>query len=291
MKKYLGEIGLMITAIIWGSGFVGSAMALDHYTPYQVLAGRFLIGAVLLSLVFYRKFKLVTKSMLIKGAILGSILYIAFVLQTVGLQYTTPSKNAFLTAVNVVIVPFIGFFIYKRRLDVFELTGTVLAVIGIALLSLQFTGEVNVGDMLTLLCAFGFAFHIFYTARFVKEEDAVVLTLLQMATAAILALSVIGMKGETSFSFEASALLPLVYLGVFSTTIAYLLQTVSQKFITETKAAIILSTEALWGSLFSVVILSELLTVRMSLGAMLILIAIIVAETKPNMMPLRRRLE
>lgn len=95
MKKYLGEIGLMITAIIWGSGFVGSAMALDHYTPYQVLAGRFLIGAVLLSLVFYRKFKLVTKSMLIKGAILGSILYIAFVLQTVGLQYTTPSKNAF----------------------------------------------------------------------------------------------------------------------------------------------------------------------------------------------------
>lgn len=291
MKKYIGEIGLVITAIIWGSGFVGSAMALDHYTPYQILAGRFIIGAILLGLVFYRKFPSITRSALVKGILLGTVLYIAFVLQTVGLQYTTPSKNAFLTAVNVVIVPFIGFFIYKRRLDVYELTGAILAVIGIALLSLQFTGEVNVGDMLTLLCAFGFAFHIFYTARFVKEEDAIVLTLVQMGTAAILALGVMGMKGETSFSFETAALLPLVYLGVFSTTIAYLLQTVSQKYITETKAAIILSTEALWGTLFSVMILSELLTMRMSVGAMLILIAIIIAETKPTVMPLRRRLE
>ncbi len=291
MKKYIGEIGLIITAIIWGSGFVGSAVALDHYTPYQILVGRFLIGVILLSLVFYPKFKTIKKGALIKGVILGSILYIAFVLQTVGLQFTTPSKNAFLTAVNVVIVPFIGFFIHKRNLDIFELTGAVLAVIGIAFLSLQLTGELNIGDVLTLLCAFAFAFHIFYTARFVKDEDAVVLTLVQMGTAAVIGLSVVMMKGETNFSFESSAILPLVYLGVFSTTIAYLLQTVSQKFITETKAAIILSTEALWGTLFSVILLSELLTVRMSVGAVFILVAIIIAEIKPQLMPFRRRLE
>lgn len=291
MSKYVGEISLVITAIIWGSGFVASAVALDHYTPYQILAGRFFIGVLLLSMVFHKKLMTIKKSVLIKGIILGGILYIAFVLQTVGLQFTTPSKNAFLTAVNVVIVPFIGFVIYKRRLDVFELTGAVIAVIGIALLSLQFSGEVNIGDVLTLLCAFAFAFHIFYTARFVKNEDAIVLTLIQMGTAATIGFIVMLSKGELSFSLESSALMPLVYLGVFSTTIAYLLQTVAQKYVTETKAAIVLSTEALWGTLFSVILLSELLTFRMGMGAVLILVAIIIAETKPSLIPLQRRLE
>lgn len=290
MRKYIGEIALVVTAIIWGSGFVASAVALDHYTPYQILAGRFFIGAILLSVVFHKKIKAIEKHTLLKGVILGAILYIAFVLQTVGLQFTTPSKNAFLTAINVVIVPFISFVIYKRKLDVFELIGAVMAVIGIALLSLQFNGEVNFGDVLTLLCAFAFAFHIFYTARFVSNEDAVSLTLIQMATAATIGLTVTLAKGEMSFATEASALMPLVYLGIFSTTIAYLLQTIAQKYITETKAAIILSTEALWGTLFSIILLSELLTLRMGVGSALILVAIIIAETKPKLIPLRREI-
>lgn len=108
MFKYIGEILLVLTAIIWGSGFVASTVALEHYTPYQILAGRFLVGAVILSLIFFKKLNKLKKSTLIKGALLGVFLYIAFALQTVGLQFTTPSKNAFLTAVNVVIVPFIG---------------------------------------------------------------------------------------------------------------------------------------------------------------------------------------
>lgn len=290
VRKYIGEIALIVTAIIWGSGFVASAVALDHYTPYQILAGRFLIGVILLSVVFHKKIRMIKKHTLLKGIILGSILYIAFALQTVGLQFTTPSKNAFLTAVNIVIVPFISFVIYKRKLDVFELIGAVIAMIGIALLSLQFNGEVNVGDVLTLLCAFAFAFHIFYTARFVSNEDAVSLTLIQMATAATIGFIVTLMRGEMSFALEASALMPLVYLGIFSTTIAYLLQTIAQKYVTETKAAIILSTEALWGTLFSVIILSELLTMRMSAGAVLILVAIMIAETKPKLIPLRREI-
>ena len=280
MRKYIGEIGLTITAIIWGSGFVASAVALEYYTPYQIMAGRFLIGAVILSLIFHKRIKKINKRALIKGIILGIILYVAFAFQTVGLQYTTPSKNAFLTAINVVIVPFIAFVIYKRKIDVFELAGAVIAVIGVAVLSLQFTSEVNIGDLLTLCCAFGFAFHIFYTARFVKDEDPVQLTIVQMVVAAMIGCVVVIFKGETSFTLESAGLMPLVYLGIFSTTIAYLLQTVAQKYITETKAAIILSTEAFWGMVFSVAILSEVMTVKMGIGAILILTAIIVSETK-----------
>ena len=131
MRKYVGEIGLTITAIIWGSGFVASAVALEYYTPYQLMAGRFLIGAIILCLIFNKKLGGIKKKTLIKGAILGCILYTAFALQTVGLQFTTPSKNAFLTAINVVIVPFIGFLIYKRKINIFELGGAFLAILAL----------------------------------------------------------------------------------------------------------------------------------------------------------------
>lgn len=280
MGKYIGEILLVFTAIIWGSGFVASAVALDHYTPYQILAGRFLIGAIVLSLIFFRKLNKLNKTTLIKGALLGIFLYIAFALQTVGLQFTTPSKNAFLTAVNVVIVPFLGFLLYKRKIDMYELTGAVLAVVGIAVLSLQLSSNINVGDVLTLGCAIGFAFHIFYTAKFVKTEDPVVLTIVQMVTAAVIGCVVVLFRGEANFSMETEGMMNLLYLGIFSTTIAFLMQTIAQKYITETKAAIILATESFWGMVFSIVILSEIMTSRMIIGAFLILLAILISETK-----------
>lgn len=288
MRKYVGELGLTIVAIIWGSGFVASAVSLDHYTPYQILAIRFLVGVLLLSLVFFKKLKQIKKSTIIKGAIIGIFLYLAFALQTVGLVYTTPSKNAFLTAVNVVIVPFIAFFIYKRKMNTYEWIGALLAITGIGVLSLRFSGDVNIGDLLTLLCAVGFAFHIFYTAQFVKDEDPVLLTIIQMAVATILGFLVVLFKGETTFSMDIEGVSNVLYLGVFSTTIAFLLQTVAQKYTTETNAAIILSTEALWGTVFSVILLSEVLTIKMIIGAILILCAIIISETKLKFLKSRK---
>lgn len=276
----MGEIALTITAIIWGSGFVASAISLDYFTPYQILAGRFLIGAIVLTVIFHKKLKNINKSTMIKGAVLGIFLYLAFALQTVGLQFTTPSKNAFLTAVNVVIVPFIAFVIYKRKIDMYELMGAILAMVGVGILSLKLSAEINIGDLLTLGCAFGFAFHIFFTAKYVKDSDPVTLTLIQMLTAAIIGIIVVLFRGETSFVIEKEGMFSLLYLGIFSTTIAYLLQTVAQKMITETKAAIILSTESFWGMVFSVAILDETMTIKMVIGAILILSAIIISETK-----------
>ncbi|PAE44581.1 DMT family transporter [Bacillus sp. 7884-1] len=280
MQKYMGEIALTITAIIWGSGFVASSISLEYFTPYQILAGRFLIGAIVLTVIFHKKLKNINKSTMIKGAVLGIFLYLAFALQTVGLQFTTPSKNAFLTAVNVVIVPFIAFVIYKRKIDMYELMGAILAMVGVGILSLKLSAEINIGDLLTLGCAFGFAFHIFFTAKYVKDSDPVTLTLIQMMTAAIIGVIVVLFRGETSFVIEKEGMFSLLYLGIFSTTIAYLLQTVAQKMITETKAAIILSTESFWGMVFSVAILDEAMTIKMVIGAILILTAIIISETK-----------
>lgn len=290
MRKYLGEIFLIITAIIWGSGFVANAIALDHWTPYQILAGRFLIGAAMLIAIFYRNVRSLNKKTIIQGIILGVFLYAAFALQTVGLQYTTPSKNAFLTAVNVVIVPFLALILYRRRVDFFELGGAVLAMIGVGVLSLKVDVAINVGDLLTLGCAVFFALQIFYTAKYVKDSDPILLTLVQISTAAVIGVLVVIFKGDPSVAVEREGILSLVYLGVFSTTIAYLLQTVAQKWLSETTAAIILSTEAFWGMVFSVALLAEVMTFKMVIGAALILCAIIISETKFSFLK-RKKLE
>ncbi|WP_025783789.1 DMT family transporter [Sporosarcina sp. D27] len=288
MRKYIGEIGLLVTAIIWGTGFPVSAIALDYFSPYQILAGRFLIGAVLLGVVFYKKMLNLSKSVLLKGGLLGVFLYSAFAFQTVGLQFTTPSNNAFLTAVNVLIVPFIAFVLYRRKVSAFELVGAVLAMAGIAFLSLNGSLSVNPGDVLSLLCAIFFAFHIFYTGQFVRKEDAITLTLVQMAVAAVIACIVIGVKGETAIPITPTSATSLLYLGLFSTTLAFLLQTVAQKHVSETKAAILLSMESLWGMIFSIIMLREIVTAQMLIGAALILLAIILAETKPSFLVKRK---
>ena len=282
MKQYIGDVMLLITAIVWGSGFVVTAIALEYLTANQVMAGRFVLATLILILLFGYKLKKIKKSTIWKGAILGTILYIAFVLQTVGLQYTTPSKNAFLTALNVVIVPIIAYLIYKRRIDRFEIAGSILAIIGISFLSLQGSLTINVGDVFSLACAVAFAFDIFYTNLFVQKEDAISLTIVQFMTASVISVAVVFFQGNIPTAIEKEALYSLVYLAVFSTAIAYLFQNMAHQYTTATKAAIILSTEAVFGMLLSVLFLHEVLTGRMITGAALIIAAILLAEVKPR---------
>ena len=282
MKKYKGEILMLITAIMWGSGFVGMAIGLEHLTVFQLMAGRFLLATALLCLVFYKKLRLINKAVLWKGAGLGTILFIAFTLQTWGLEYTTPSKNAFLTAINVIIVPIIAYVIYKRRIDRFEALAAVIALVGIGFLSLQGSMTINLGDFLSILCAVGFAFDIFYTNVFVKTEDALALTIVQFATAALLGVISVVALGEVPTSISPEASYTLIYLAVFCTLIAYACQNVGMQYANPTKSAIILSTESLFGTIFSVVILHEILTGRMIFGCILIFVAILFAEVKPT---------
>lgn len=288
MRNYVAEIGLIITAIIWGSGFVASAIALEFYTPHQIMAIRFLSGSLVLALLFRKRLSHIPKSTLLMGILLGLLLYTAFLLQTVGLQFTTPSKNAFLTAVNVVLVPIIGLILFRKKLNKWEVSGAFLTIIGVALLSLHLPFVMNIGDMLSLGCAVFFALQIIYTAKFVQTSDAIVLTVIQMATAAFCGLATITIRGELSMSFQPEAILPVLYLGIFSTSLAYVLQTTAQKQMSETKTAIILSTESLWGMVFSILILQEVVTFKMAAGASLILLAILVTETKMKWLPVRK---
>lgn len=282
MKKHIGEVGLFVIAIIWGSGFIGTKLALDGgLSPIQTLTLRFFIASIILGVIFYKKIKEnFTKESLIAGVWLGLFSFIGFSTQTIGLVYTTVSKNAFITAANVVIVPFIGFILYRRKLDKIGIVSSFMALIGIGVLSLEADLSINFGDFLTFLCAFGFAFHIFFTGEFSSKFNSYVLTVTQFTVAFILSFVLQIVIGQMQFQASPVGFLGALYLGVFSTAIAFLLQTICQSKVDQTKSAIILSTESVFGTILSVIILHEVLTFRMIIGCIIILISIIVSETK-----------
>ena len=278
MKKYLGILGLLTVTVIWGGGFVASDMALETLSPFQIMVSRFLIAAVLMTLFGIKQIKTISREEIRCGFWLGAALFGGFALQIIALQYTTPSKNAFLTATNVVFVPFIALVIYRKKIEVRSLIGAVMALAGAGVLSLKNDFSIGLGDGLTLLCAVCFALQIFLTGEYVGRIRPAVLNFLQMTTACVLSAAGLLLSGDFTFAPSTRSLLAVLYLGVVSTTITYLLQTVSQKYVDETKSAIILSMEAVFGTFFSVLLLHENVTVRMLAGSALILAAVLVSE-------------
>jgi drug/metabolite transporter (DMT)-like permease len=279
-KTLYADLSLLLVAIIWGSGFVVTKNALDHVTPYYLLFFRFIAATIILSIVFFKKIKEASKQDIKAGIIIGLFLFAAFATQTVGLQYTEAGKQAFITATNVVMVPFIYWIISKKRPDKFDLAAAFLCLVGIGILSLNDDLTMGYGDILTLLCAVMFALHISSTGYFAKELDPYVITIVQFLVASILSLIFALLFEGTNIKLGSNTIFPILYLAIFSTMTAFLIQTVAQKYTSSTHAAIILSLEAVFGSTFSIIFLKEPLTIRFFIGCVAILMSVITSETK-----------
>ncbi|EIC96116.1 EamA-like transporter family protein [Lachnoanaerobaculum saburreum F0468] len=278
MKKTLGITGLVIVTIIWGGGFVASDIALNELSPFEIMGYRFLIASIIMGVFAWRNLKTIRKDEIIYGSILGIVLFSGFSLQIIGLKYTTPSNNAFLTATNVVMVPFIAYFIGRKKLNKADIIGSFTALIGVGVLSLQNNFSIGSGDLFTLFCALGFAFQIYLTGIFGKKIRPSILNFLQMFTA--FCLSIIGLlfSGSINLSLSKQGFSAIIYLGVVSTALCYFLQTAAQKHVDETKSAIILSMEAVFGTLFSIVLLGEKPNLKMVIGGIMILSAVLISE-------------
>ena len=211
---------------------------------------------------------------------MGTIQFVGFCFQTVGFVYTTPSNNAFLTSVYVIIVPLIAFFLFRRKPDIHELIGAAIAMVGISVLTFNHGGPVNIGDILTLLCAVAFAFQIFYTTKFMKDKDPVGITIMMIASCFVLSSGGMLIEGNKFTMPPSEGIYAILFLALISTFFSTILQNYGQKFTTETRAAIFFSTEALWGTIFSVIFLNEVVTVKLIIGGLLIFTAIVIAETK-----------
>lgn len=281
MKRYKGEIILLLTSIMWGGGFIATEFSLGSMTPLQVMTIRFLIATIILCSVFFNQLKQISKSTLKKGTLAGFFLFVGFVFQTVGLKYTTVSNNAFLSAIAVIFVPIIGIFL-GRKIDRYGIIGIILTVIGIAFLTINGSlTSINIGDVLTILGAMFYAIQILLVDMFAKEEDVTVFTIVQITMCFLFSLITMLIRGDLFFNITFNSGGGVIYLAVFSTAIGLFLQVLGQKSTTETRAAIIMSTESVFGTIFAIILLNQALTIKVIIGCIIIFIAIIISEVKP----------
>ena len=274
------DLGLLLVALLWGAGFLFTKRGLDYITPLWMMSMRFVGATIIMSIVFYKNFRKISKSDLKAGLIIGIFLYIAFATQTIGLQYTSISNQAFLTATNVVFVPFLVWVVYKKAPDKFAFIGAALATVGIGLITLKEGLHLNVGDMWTLACAVFFAGHIVSIGFFAKENDPIALTIVQFAVAAVLSLVSALMMEPLPAKIGSEAMLSVGYMVLASTLLAFLLQNICQKYTPSTHASLILSLESVFGTLVAVVFEGEMFNLQMALGCITVFAAILLIETR-----------
>lgn len=281
-SRWIGDLLLLITAVVWGGGFIGVAQALDSFSPFYMIAIRFTMASLLMLLLFWKQFVRIRKAELIPGIVSGVFLFLAFAFQTTGALYLSVGKLAFLTALNVILVPFIALLCFKEKIKKYNMVSSMIAVAGFAFLNLsKETGfSVGTGELLGVACAISFAAQIALLGHFASEINPVKLAVLQMITCMVLGIVCALVFEKPPEKITLNMMLPVTYLGVFSTFIAFLFQTVGQKYTSASRAAIILSMESVFGILLSVIILGEVVTVQVVIGALLILSAVIIAEFK-----------
>lgn len=281
--RVLSSLGLLLAAVIWGFAFVVVKNSLDLIPPIYMLAFRFTIAAAALTLIMFPKLRNLTRRDWTSGAVLGFFLFTAHAVQTIGCQYTTAGKNAFLTTIYVIIVPFLHWIMNRKRPSGYAMTAAMIAVVGIGLLSLQ-GGDagVNIGDVLTVICGFLFAVHIVYIDRYTESQDPIILTVMQMIFAATFSwiLAPICDGGFPAAAFQSEVVTGMLYLGLLSTMVGFLLQNVGQKYTAPSTASLLLSFESVFGVLFSVIFLQEQLTLRMLFGCGLMFFAVVLVETR-----------
>lgn len=280
MKAWVAELMMLVACIIWGSAFAVMKDTLGTIPPNYILAFRFTIAALVMGAFLWKKLRHLTKKEWLAGLVLGGLLYVAYVTQTIGLQYTTAGKNAFLTAVYVVLVPFMLWAARHIRPDKFNVSAAVLCLVGIGILSLEGDFSMNIGDLLTLVSGVIYGVHIVAVSFFTGSHDVMRITWLQFLFAALFAWCGGALTEPFPAQWSVGAICSILYLGVFATLLALTMMNIGIKHVEPSHASLLMSTEAFFGCLSGVVFLGEPLGWRMFVGGALILVAMIVSETK-----------
>ncbi len=285
----LGQLLLLLATVAWGTSFYILKETITKVNELFVLCIRFLFAGGILSLIFIKKLKKADSKTLMHGFILGLILVSAYIVQTYGLKYTTPSRNAFLTSSYCVLVPFIVWIITKVAPKPYNVISAVLCIIGIGFVAFSSqSGEGDnllFGDGLTLIGAIFYALQIIFISKYQnKGEDTLTLLILQLLTVGVICggLSVIVElpKGAEGYILNLEQILKIAYLAVLCTLFAQMAQIYGQKFTTPNQASLILSLEAVFGTLFSVIVGDEKLSLGLIIGFVIIFIAMLINELK-----------
>ncbi len=288
-KKALGRGALFLAALIWGVSFVLMDVTLESVSTLYILAIRFSGAALIMLIAGIRELKKLDWRYVGGGVLMGVVLFLAYAFQTYGLERTTPGKNAFLTAVYCIIVPFLYWFVSKKKPDRFNISAAIVGLVGVGLISLNENLTLGLGDGLTLICGFLLAVHIIVTNKALEGRSVILLTMLQFAAAGII-------SGILAFIFEPAPInVPqgtvwmLVFMTVVSTALCIFLQVFGQKHTPPSQSSIIMTFEAVFGAASSVIFCSEVITGKLLAGFVLTFTAVFISETKLGFFSRRKR--
>ena len=268
---------LVFLTVLWGGTFVVVKDALSHGDPFSFLALRSCLGAALLSLLAGRQ--LLSPIYLRRGLILGVFLFAGFIFQTTGLKYTTPSRSAFITGQYVLLVPLVMLALFQRVPRVSSLLGVVLSGIGLYYLTRAAVGMggISLGDVLTLACALGYAFHISFTDRYAPKQGVQALVAVQLWVVSLLSVLCLPFV-EARVEWTPAFIGAVAFCGVFASALALSIQVWAQARTTAVRTAIIYSLEPVFAAIFSVMLGYETLGMREYVGGGLIMLGVLVSE-------------
>jgi drug/metabolite transporter (DMT)-like permease len=278
----VADAALLTVAIIWGLNFVVIKDAIAATGPMTYLLWRHLIAALMLVAVMPRTIRRVRRGDWVYGAVLGGFLFAGFATQTIGLQWTTPGKSGFITSLDIVMVPFLYWAVTRRSPGLAQAGGAVLATAGLGFLSLRGGFGIGRGDLLTLVCALGFAAQITATGFFAPRTHPAVLALTQVIAAALLFVVITPFVEHVGVSFGWKGWVAILWTAASGTVYGIGVQAWAQKSTSSTHAAVILGMEGLFAGAFGLLFGRDVLTWRFALGALLIIAGLLVIELVPG---------
>ncbi len=280
-KRWQVDLLLVLVTLIWGGTFLVVQNSIKLVGPFSFLTLRFGIGAIALALLFRNRLRRLTRAELRSGIFIGLFLFGGYTFQTLGLQHTTTSKAGFITGLNVVIVPVLSILILRQWPTLGATLGVSLATIGLGLLSMgnSFDLQFGLGEGLVLGCAICFAFHIVAISRFAPGKDAFNLAIVQIATTAVLSAICAPLVGEPMTLPTNEVWLAALFMGVVATAFTFAVMNRVQQFTTSTRAALIYALEPVFAGMFGY-LAAESLSLPAWIGCGLIFGGMVSSELK-----------
>lgn len=283
LSRLQANLLLLLTAIIWGASYIVVKQATNALMPAGLInAFRGLIFATLAYLFFHKTINKMKRIDFRIGLMAGLINFVGYQIQTIGLKYTTPSNNAFLTAIYVVLVPFVVWIMFHHKPELKSYPAIALCIIGMMFLTNIFAVgfQLRVGDLLTVISSFFYALQIVYFGYTATDCSPWIVAFMLGATQGIAGLvwSLLFERGSYATINWQAAIGPIIILGIFASFGAQTMQIVGQKFTDPTPAGLILMTESMFGGLFSVLFGFEPFTQHLLIGGIMIVVAILIMQ-------------
>lgn len=282
--------GLLLVAVLWGSSFLLVKQALRSIDVYQFLFYRFLLSSMLLGGIFHREIARAPRSTWRAAIALGCLMTGAYVANTEGLRFTTAANSALITGLYLILIPFAAPWTIKTKTHGLAWIGAVTSFVGLYLLTEYSWTGFNRGDALTLLCAAACTAHILCTGTLTHRHRAIPLVVIQFLTVTGCTGLVAVLKDTPFAPITPSTLGIIAFTAIFSTVLAFIIQTMAQRHVDPTRTGIIFGLEGAFGAMIAMWFGGEVLTPTALCGASLMVGGILIAESRPLVRYLRNRL-